>query len=209
MSIKTIVVGSLDTNCYILYKKDNQFCVVVDPGDEFEKIKNCLDNIGKKPTHILLTHGHFDHVLAIPELRQFFPGIKVVCHKDDVVLLGDVLNGSTVFESNKVVLTPDIVLSGLGNSWYKVGEGVEGFPLDVMYVHTPGHTEGGVCFLFEGILLSGDTLFRQGVGRTDLPSGDHTKLVSSLQNIVFKLPPETVVFSGHGDSTTIGLEKTH
>lgn len=179
-----IRVGELRTNSYIV--KDNGEAIVIDPGFEIEKILPLLK--GYKLTAIILTHGHFDHVTEAFKLKEK-TNAPVFVHKDD----GPMMALTTQKKADK--LLDD-------NSTFDIGH------LTFVIIHTPGHTPGGMCVYNskEHILFTGDTLFYHDHGRTDLPGSDQKQMEDSLKKL-FKLPPETKVYPGHGRETTIGDEK--
>ncbi len=203
MKMKQFVVGPVQTNCYVVINTETQECIVVDPGDKGDSIAYTLRNDGLKPVAILLTHGHFDHICGVNEVKKAF-GIDVYVHERDSELISDPeKNDSLMFIGKGVSVEADKLLHG--------GEQLDfaGFKIDVL--HTPGHTPGSVCYYIKekGVLLSGDTLFQMSVGRTDLPGGSMSSLVSSLKEKVITLPEDTVVYPGHGEATSIEVEKKY
>ena len=201
--IMHFVVGSVMTNCYVIANKGSGECLVVDPGGSGVALADKIREAGYKPVAILTTHGHFDHWDGVEALKAAFDhDIPVYIHEKDRETLGDpMLNVSGLF--------------GVGNRTYKADVFVKddeilhlaGFEIKVIF--TPGHTAGGCCYYFpeEGLLFSGDTLFCQSVGRTDMPGGSMSALVASVRDRLFVLPDETQVFPGHNETTTIGFEK--
>jgi len=197
MIIDRIVVGQLDVNCYVAREENSSDAVVIDPGDEFDRIADLIDAKGLKPRFIIYTHAHYDHVCAAGELKDKY-GADVVMHEDEK---------ETYRMTKKLCLSwgfgeedfpdPDILVRDrdkivLGNGAFEV-------------LHTPGHTPGSICLFREGNLFTGDTLFEGSVGRTDLAGGDRSKLMSSLKRLA-ALPADTRVFCGHGDETTMDME---
>ncbi|HBG81663.1 TPA: hydrolase [candidate division CPR2 bacterium] len=188
MQIKTLKVGPLRTNCYLLIKENA--ALIIDPGDEAERIIATLN--GVFPKAILLTHGHFDHIGALQDLKA---KLKVPIYLQNEALdeyrvakeHGEVL-GISIPEPPK----PDYDLTDTVK--------IDGFSGKV--IKTPGHTKGSVCFLFGDNLFSGDTLFKGTCGRTDLPFSDHREMIISLKSLL-KLLPQTVIYPGHGDQTTL------
>ena len=193
----TIQVGGFEVNCSIL--SENGKAWIVDPGQEADRIVDLLAKKGLEPAAILLTHGHFDHIGAIPGLLEKFPDLPVCVHEKDMQMFGHPLNQ----------LPPEYPpVGGLRGSRSLRGlRDLEG--LEVEIIETPGHTPGGVCYYFpkDKLLLSGDTLFAGSVGRTDLPGGDMATLMDSLQKLT-ALPDDTLVIPGHGMHTRIALEKS-
>ncbi len=197
MRIEKIVVGQLDVNCYIVAAESLPDAAIIDPGDEFEMIAGLLDGKGLRPVYIVFTHAHYDHVCAAGELKAKY-GSNIVMHEDE----GDTYR-----------MTKELCMSwGFGEEDFPpaevvVKEGGEIVLGDILFrvIHTPGHTPGGLCLYGEGVIFTGDTLFKGSVGRTDLRGGHAGLLASSLRKIA-SLPPETRVLSGHGDETTIAEE---
>ena len=194
MKRNTIQVGTYEVNCTILSWDDSAW--IVDPGSEAERIAAILEKAQLKPEAILLTHGHFDHIGAVPALQERWPGLEVYIAPEDEKVITHPLNA----------FPPDYPpIAKPGN--LKDARSLSG-RRGVEVVFTPGHTPGGVCYYFgeEKLLLAGDTLFAGSVGRTDLPGGDMATLMESLKKLK-ALPDDTEVIPGHGMFTTIGMEK--
>ncbi len=159
-------VGVIQTNCYVVTRKDDsKYGFIVDPGGEEEKIVRVLNEMGCIPVGILLTHGHFDHILAVEHIRRRY-GVKVYVHEKEAELIeNDQENGSGLMGFHYACI-PDVLL--------KDGDEIELAGIRIKVIHTPGHTAGGACYFLEneGVLFSGDTLFRESVGRTDWPTGN-------------------------------------
>lgn len=200
VKIETVRVGSIHTNCYIVSEGDS--CVVVDPGDEYERI---IEALGKRiPSHILITHGHVDHVSAVGKLQEHYPQVKVVVSELDAdSALHANVEGRDV-PIYQGVSTPPSRIDVLVSDGDTVDCG-EGLVFEV--IHTPGHTPGCVCYHLADrhVLLSGDTLFAGAVGRTDFKGGSPQAMRESLRRLCV-LPPDTKVLPGHSASTTIGDE---
>jgi glyoxylase-like metal-dependent hydrolase (beta-lactamase superfamily II) len=189
----------LQTNCYIAADESTKEAAVIDPAAEFEKIKLYIESNNLKVKYILLTHGHGDHILAVNELREYSKA-PVGIHEDDKEMLGDSnLNYSFMYNSKPVEEKCDFTLKD--GDVLRLGES------ELRIIHTPGHTMGSIGILFGKDLMSGDTLFAEGIGRTDLPGGDYRSIMESIEEKLFILPDETVVHPGHGPYTTIGSEK--
>jgi hydroxyacylglutathione hydrolase len=200
--IERLVLGTVSTNCYFLINEQTKEAVLVDPAAQQDLLVQEIEAKGLKLTGILLTHGHFDHILAVNQLRKEY-AVAVYAHKEeDEILKSQKLNLSSLF-GYPVTVEADIFL----NSNEKVN--LAGFEITVL--HTPGHTKGSVCYYLkeEGVLFSGDTLFRESIGRSDFPTGDGDQLLSSIKESLWSLPQETVVYSGHGDQTDINHELHH
>jgi len=205
MRIFPLTVGPLQACCYILAADPGQDAAVIDPGGDAELIVSQVRYRKLVPRLILVTHGHIDHVQATAALKAAFPDAQLCIGEADADMLADA--GAAL--ANLIGLPfepcpPDRLLADgdtlpLGSETLQV-------------IHTPGHTPGGVCFLVRregepGVLFSGDTLFAGGIGRTDFPGGSYVGLLDSIQQRLFALPDDTVVYPGHGDPTTIGEER--
>jgi glyoxylase-like metal-dependent hydrolase (beta-lactamase superfamily II) len=209
--LERLTVGPIGENAYVLH--EGGVCLLVDPGDEAERILSFLDSRGLVPTMIIATHGHLDHTSAIPELLALWHtrGIEVplAAHAADSDYFGEkgeetnrrlfaAIGAIGYFKTYwRPIPSPDLLLAE--------GDLVPGSSFRT--IHSPGHTKGSICLYDEGgsVLISGDTLFRGGVGRSDGPDSDPAALEASLSRLL-ALPPSTRVFPGHGDETTIGRE---
>ena len=207
MSLETacLITGMMKENCYILSDRELApgDCVLVDPGDDAGKISYYLKEQGLRPLAILLTHGHFDHITAVPELLETYKGVKVYACKDEIDMLGDAgINLSEHF-LRPVELTDAEPLSD--------GERIRLLGHDFKVIATPGHTAGSCCYYEEKekLLYSGDTLFRSSYGRTDLPTGSEEEMGKSLNEKLFTLPEDVKVYPGHDAPTSIGFERKH
>ncbi len=185
------------SNCYILSQRDE--AIIIDPGDEAELILDKLNELKVKPIYIVNTHGHLDHICANDEIKKA-TGAKILIHKNDAPMLTDAfLNLSTVFEQPMVCQKADKLLED--------GESIKTSNLTLKVLHTPGHTPGGICLVGEGFVFTGDTLFQSGIGRTDFPGGSYKTLIDSITKRLLTLPDEFIVYPGHGDISTIGMER--
>jgi len=199
MIFKHFTAGIYETNNYILICEKTKEAVLVDAGGNYKKTAEILKENNAELKYILHTHCHWDHIMGDAEIQKNF-GTKVFIHKDDEFLVN-------MFEEQLKMLglpfqpPPNICGFFEDDEEITVGE------LKLKVIHTPGHSPGGVCFLCENILISGDTLFQGSVGRTDLPGGSFEVLGKSIKNKLFVLDENIKVFPGHGDSTTIGWEK--
>jgi hydroxyacylglutathione hydrolase len=198
MKIDTIVVGALQVNCFIAYDEESRDAIVVDPGDEGEKILRFLEDTKLKVSLVVCTHAHFDHVGAVKKLKEK-TGAPVVLHRGDLDIFkrADKQGISWGFQ---VEQPPDPDLYMHEGDEIAVGR----FRLKVL--HTPGHSPGGICLYGEGVIFTGDTIFSGSVGRTDFPGGSIAELKSSFARVI-ALPPETRIFPGHGPLSTVGNEK--
>ena len=173
MEIKHLIVGVLETNCYLLIS--NNELVVIDPGDEAEKILTEIEETKAKPKYIINTHYHFDHILANQKIKEK-TGAKILIHED---------------EKDFIDFSVDIFLKE--GSKINIGDSV------LKVIHTPGHTRGGICLLGEDFIFTGDTLFKDGYGRTDLLGGSQEDLMESLERLSKLLKPGMKVYPGHGE----------
>ncbi|TQS74542.1 MBL fold metallo-hydrolase [Ornithinibacillus gellani] len=192
-------LGPLGTNCYLL--SQHQEALIIDPGGDADQVIEYLESNQLKPLAILLTHAHYDHIGAVGDLRKHY-GLDVYLHANEKDwLMSPELNRSLYFDGvGYTTESPEqLILPGQ----MKLGS----FQFEVL--HTPGHSPGSVSFVFkaEQFVVSGDVLFQQGIGRTDLPGGDTQVLVDSIRQKLYKLSDETIVYPGHGAATTIHAEK--
>lgn len=202
MKIQSYVLGMVSTNCYIIYNEFTKEALIIDPPDQAPALKAKIEELDVTPVAILLTHGHFDHIMAAGDLSAAF-GIPVLVGEEEKALLEDYnLNGSRMVRKN-FTLSADRFLKD--EEELKLGG------MTIKVIHTPGHTAGGVCYYFEEdkVLISGDTLFFESIGRTDLPTGDQYTLLESIRHKLMALTEDVVVYPGHGNKTTIGYEKMH
>lgn len=199
MNFETAIVGALETNCYLVYCPETYECAVVDPGAEAEKIFRLIAEKGLHPTVLLNTHGHVDHIGANKDIKDKF-NIPLSIHSSDSSMLESVhlLELGFLLGAKPSPSADNFLEDGgkieIGKSFLKI-------------MHTPGHSPGSVSFLGDGFLLSGDTLFNGGVGRTDLPGGSWDTLVSTIKNKILTMPEETTILPGHGSPTSVGHEK--
>jgi glyoxylase-like metal-dependent hydrolase (beta-lactamase superfamily II) len=209
--ITQLIVGPIATNCWI-YQIDEKEAAIIDPGDEADKIIKTLKKINLVPRYILLTHGHFDHIIALPELAEAYPYAIIAIHSGDSEYLGPDAYKSHEL-SIKAAMGMASFLSALWPGSQKglppparlLTEGDTVGPFTVL--HLPGHTPGSAAFWDKeaGVLFTGDTLFADGYGRTDLPGGNEQELFASLRRL-FAMDTKITVCPGHGGTTTIGRE---
>ena len=203
MEIKRLVLGLVRTNCYIVYKQDTKKAVIIDPAADSRRITEEITALGVTPEAVLLTHGHFDHMLAAESLKNSYR-IPICVAKGDAELLKyPDMNCSEQFLHMSYSIAADEELEDGQNLRFLDGA--------FSVITTPGHTEGSCCYYAkkEDVLFSGDTLFQGSVGRTDLPTGSAATLMNSIREKLFVLPEDTLVLSGHGDQTTICEEKQY
>lgn len=199
IKISKITLGCYMTNCYFLYREGSKETIVVDPADKGERIYEGLTERGLEVKAILLTHGHFDHILGVKGLKEK-AGCKVYAYEEEDPLLMDPAVNVSEGIGRPVMIKAD--------HFFKDGECCTLAGMTFKVIHTPGHTQGSCCYYFEeaGILISGDTLFCESVGRTDFPTGSSRKIIESITTKLSVLPENTKVYPGHGESTTIGYE---
>lgn len=199
MNYEMLAVGPLETNCYVVYCQDSLECAVVDPGADADRIFQLIARKSLKPALILNTHGHIDHIGANKDIKEKF-NIPLYIHSADSPMLENVQQSEmAIFLGAMDSPSPDHLLND--GDKIKIGESF------LRVIHTPGHSPGSVSFLGDGFLLSGDTLFFGGVGRTDLPGGSWEDMESSIKNKILTMPDEMIVLPGHGPFTTVGQEK--
>lgn len=194
-------LGDMGTNCYIMVNHDTNECIVFDPAAEAEVLKEIFSDPKFKLQAIFLTHGHFDHIGAVKELKDTFHVPVYASKEENEQVLGKLEANLSAMFGNPVTLQADEVL--------KDGEKIDIIGTTLTCILTPGHTAGGMCYYSEELqsLIAGDTLFCGSVGRTDFPTGNGQVLLNSIHEKLFTLPDETKVFPGHMDSTTIVWEK--
>lgn len=200
MEWKQIPLGPLQTNCYLVIKEN--VCIVIDPGEEGNKLTGIIDELNIKPQGVLLTHAHFDHIGAVEEIREQYKIPVYVHEKEAKWLLEPSLNGSQFFISGNLVRLKPADHFFADEQIVTIGD------FNFQLFETPGHSPGSVSFYFkeEGIVLAGDALFKGSIGRTDLPGGNREQLIRSIHDKLLPLPEETLVLPGHGPATTIGNE---
>ena len=210
MILKTFIEPPIGNNNYLIIDEESKEAALIDYSTVDKDIENAVKENGAKLKYILLTHGHFDHVagirpnagLAALPAEENTPHVQIVMHKADLGWLKKVNQFMPMFGMPEMTIpTVDVFVND--NDILKLGN------LEIKIIHTPGHTQGGVCYLVDGKLFSGDTIFRESVGRCDLEGGDFDQIVESIENKIFTLPPETLIYPGHGKMTSVEWEKEH
>lgn len=203
MQTKTFNKNDMGQNIYLCWCEATREGVLIDAGCSTADETAIMEELGKNNITvkaILLTHGHYDHITGVPRLKSL-TNAKVYCHVSEKQMLENSDLNRSCMTPWEVEVTPDEVFND--GDVFSFGK------IALKVLHTPGHTPGGVCYYHEesGQLYAGDTLFKTSIGRTDLPLGDHEKLIRNITTKLLTLPTETIVYPGHGPSTDIGYEK--
>lgn len=201
ITIDAVVTGYLDNNTYLVTNNETKEAFIIDPSFYSEKIEEMIIKNGACLKYILLTHGHFDHIISAPYLRDKYKATIYASSHEKELLESEELNLSC--QKGQLCMTLE------ADKYLEDGDVLEMAGVKIKAISTPGHTRGGMCFYLpeEKILFAGDTLFAGSHGRTDFPSGNHKDMIESINKKLFSLPEETVVYCGHGGVTSIGLEK--
>ncbi len=203
MKIQNFVLGMVGTNCYLVVNEEEKQCILIDPAVYSGEIAEQIRREGLDLRAILLTHGHFDHIMGIDGFRKEFPEIPVYAHREEEALLKDASMNASLEFGRQYTFS--------GAAYAEDGDVLDLAGMQFRVIHTPGHTIGGCCYYLqeEKVLFSGDTLFRESIGRTDFPTGNGGQLMRSIREKLFTLPEETAVYPGHMERTTIGDEKKY
>ncbi len=203
MKIDRLMLGEYQTNCYVLRTTEGAGqCLIVDAGLGAEELIAFLGEREIRPVAVILTHGHIDHIAGVGLLRESYQGLKVLIHELDAEMLSQPAANLSGLMGRPFAAEPaDILL--------KDGEWIEQAGVKLQVFHTPGHSPGGICLYSseDGIVFTDDALFAESIGRTDFPGGSMSRLLGSIREKLWVLPDETVVYPGHGPSTTIAREK--
>lgn len=202
IKIGRAILGSIGTNCYFVYREDIKEAVVFDPADDGARLFNALKDMGITVAGICLTHGHYDHIYGVAKLRQL-SHCEIYASELEEELLGNEELNCSASTGRIATVTADHLL--------RDGECFTLGGIEFKLLSTPGHTAGSCCYYVEAasMLISGDTLFQQSIGRSDLPTGSSSALIRSVEEKLFVLPEDTLVYPGHGEMTTIADEKKY
>jgi len=200
IKVERMVLGPVGTNCYLVINTETKEVLIFDPADAAGTIISIIEKEALQPIAVLLTHGHFDHIMAVKGLEKEYK-IPVYAHEDEIKILEDQDMNASTMTGTAVSVTPTNLLTD--------EEELMLAGISIKVLHTPGHTKGGVCYYIPeaGKVISGDTLFEESIGRTDLPTGDYHRLIHSIRKKLFPLDDGIEVLPGHGELTTIGHEK--
>lgn len=203
MQIMTFVAGPIDANNYLIWDEDSMEGILIDCSEYREDILDVIKNKNIKIKHILLTHGHFDHVIGVNKMKKAL-NTTVGINNGDKALLEHINEFGNFFIGLPELEIPEIDFNVSDGDIINVGD------MKIKVLYTPGHTEGGVCYLVDNkYLFSGDTLFKGSYGRTDLFGGNYKKIAASLKDIILKLDDNVIVYPGHGEISDIGYEKKY
>jgi hydroxyacylglutathione hydrolase len=200
MKIFQLEVGMIGTNCYIAVNEKTKHGVVIDPGDEGERIVSAIQREGLTIDAIFITHGHSDHIMGLNEVRAYTKA-KVYISQADANCLGAAKANLSIYMMGKTAeFAPADVI-------YKDGDEIEAAGMKFQVLATPGHTKGGVCLKCGNVVFCGDTIFAESVGRTDLPGGDYDEIIKSIKDKILPLPDGVQLLPGHGPATSVGWER--
>lgn len=201
MKILTLVAGPIGVNCYIVMDEETSEGIVIDPGGNAGDIIREVNNNKMTVKYVVNTHGHSDHIGANTEICKAFDA-KLLIHEADKKMLTDSRANLSFFMGMNIISKP-------ADAFIKNGDVIEFGNCKLKVIHTPGHSEGGVCLVTDGIVFSGDTLFAESIGRCDFPGGSEIVLINSIKEKLMVLPDDTKVLPGHGPATTIGWERKY
>jgi len=201
LQVEPLIVGPLFSNCYIVWDDDNKLGVVIDPGDDSDIILEKIKELNITLKYILATHGHFDHVGAVAPLKREL-NVEFLAHEGDLFFIEDGEKSARIW-GIQIEQPPN------PNRFINDGERIKVGCFELEVLHTPGHSPGGVSFLHNCMVFSGDTLFQGSIGRTDFRKGSFEVLAKSIKTRLYTLPDDTIVYTGHGPVTTIGDEKRY
>ena len=199
IEVRGLIVGAFQENCWVIGNRRTREAICIDPGEQADDILHMASEMGVEIKLIANSHAHLDHVLGVRGV-QSGTDAEFMLHQDDLDILQGAAESAARF-GMQVEQPPD------PDYFIADAHKVEADGVELHVLHTPGHTRGSVCFYGHGVLFSGDTLFKQSIGRTDLPGGDYNQEMSSIVDKLLQLPDETIVLPGHMDQTTLGAER--
>lgn len=201
MTVKKFITGPVQANTYLVYDETKDG-FVVDPGAYNAQLNQMIEQEGINLKYIVLTHGHADHIGGVESVLKLCPDAKIIAHRlEEEMLTKPELNISVEIYGKPIVIKTDIFVDDMDS--VKCGN------MELVFMHTPGHSGGGMCILCDGCIFSGDTLFRASIGRTDFEGGSFPQIVKSIKEKLFVFPDNTLVYPGHMSETTIGYEKEY
>jgi len=207
MVVKTLIVGPIQTSCYIVSFPPSKDTLIIDPGGDAEQIIEYLGDKALQLIYIINTHGHIDHIGANTELKEAYSASQICIHPADASMLTNAPQNLS-FELGFNYISPP------ADRLIKEGDIINLDTHKFVVHHLPGHTPGGICLFYESgvkteplVVFSGDTLFCGGIGRTDFPGGSHQQLIKGIKQKILSLPDDVIVYPGHGPPTTVGQEK--
>ena len=203
MEIKAYPNGIYGATTYLVSDESSKEAILIDCTSSVDEIEKEIKNKKLNLKYILITHGHFDHCYCLSKMKEKFPLSQILIHKDDVSLLDRIDIQCQMADIPAITLPCVDGLIDENTKNLKLGE------YDIKIIHTKGHSKGGVCYLINNILFSGDTLFKDSIGRYDLFGGNYAEIISSIKDKLFTLNDNIKVFPGHGEATTIGYEKKY
>lgn len=203
MEIKIFDDGIYGAITYLVYDKSSKEGAIIDCTCAIDDIKEIIEKEKINLKYALITHGHFDHVYCISQVKETFPSIQILIHKEDMVLLNNIKTQCSMADIEEIKVP---CIDGLlGDETHNLALGNK----EIQVIHTSGHSKGSVCYLIDNILFSGDTLFQGSIGRCDLWGGSMAEIEKSIKEKLFTLDENIIVYPGHGDKTTIGYEKKY
>lgn len=197
---RSLAVGPLGTNCYIIWDAKTRKAAVIDPGGDRDRIIDSVESLALNVEWVLLTHRHPDHIFCAGDLSKKW-STRIGMHSSDEEYMAEMLDVAEMFYdvSTYVHFSPsDLLIDG---DTIQLGES------QIRVLHTPGHSQGGICFVTDAGVFCGDTIFAGSIGRTDFPGGSYPQIIESIKNQLLTMPPETPLYPGHGPATTVGVER--